>query len=104
MPPIVAVHRVPSLTQDRYEEVVHMLTNGKRRLESPADLPFDGLLVQVAAQTDDRFLVLDVFESEAAVDRFNEAMGTIPREVGIEDPPRFYPAHTFVTETRELLP
>jgi len=35
-----------------------------------------------------------VFESQAAVDRFNEAMGTIPREVGIEQPPDFFPAHT----------
>jgi hypothetical protein len=42
--------------------------NGKRRLESPSDLPFDGLLVHVAAQTDGRFLIFDVFESEAAVD------------------------------------
>jgi hypothetical protein len=29
---IVAVHQVPSLTQDRYEEVVHRLTNGKAGL------------------------------------------------------------------------
>jgi hypothetical protein len=50
--PIMVVHQVPSLTQERYEEVVRKLTNGKRRLESPADLPFDGLLVHVAAQTE----------------------------------------------------
>ena len=97
MPPIVAVHRVPSLTQERYEEVVRRLTNGKRRLESPADLPFDGLLVHAAAQTEDGFLVVDVFASEEAVTRFNEAMQTIPREVGIEEPPSFYPAHTFIS-------
>lgn len=97
MPPIVAVHRVPSLTQTRYEEVVRRLTKGKSRLESPADLPFDGVLVHVAAQTEDGFLIVDVFESEAAVARFNEAMQTIPREVGIEEPPNFYPAHTFIS-------
>jgi hypothetical protein len=97
MPPVVAVHRVPSLTRERYEEVVRRLTNGKSRLESPADLPFDGLLVHATAQTDDGFLVFDVFESEEAVTRFNEAMKTIPREVGIEEPPSFYPAHTFIS-------
>lgn len=97
MPPIVAVHQVPSLTRERYEEVVRRLTNGKRRLESPADLPFDGLLVHVAAQTDNGFLILDVFESEEAVDRFNDAMRTMPSEVGIEEPPTFYPAHTFIS-------
>jgi hypothetical protein len=97
MPPVVAVHRVPSLTRERYEEVVRRLTNGKSRLESPSDLPFDGLLVHAAAETEDGFLVLDVFESEEAVARFNEAMRTIPREVGIEEPPMFYPAHTFIS-------
>jgi hypothetical protein len=97
MPPIVAVHRVPSLTQERYEEVVRRLTKGKSRLDSPSDLPFDGLLVHATAQTEDGFLVFDVFESEDAVTRFNEAMKTIPREVGIEEPPSFYPAHTFIS-------
>ena len=97
MPPVVAVHRVPSLTRERYEEVVRRLTQGKARLESLADLPFDGLLVHAAAETEDGFLVFDVFESEEAVTRFNEAMKTIPREAGIEEPPRFYPAHTFIS-------
>jgi hypothetical protein len=96
MPPIMAVHQVPSLTQARYEEVVRPLTGGKRRLESPADLPFEGLLAHVAAQTPHGFLIVDVFESSAAVERFNAALATIPREVGIESPPEFYPAHTFI--------
>lgn len=42
------------------------------------------------------FCVFDVFESEQAVARFNEAMATIPREVGIEGPPEFFPAHTLI--------
>jgi hypothetical protein len=96
MPLIMAVHRVTSLTQERYEDVVRRLT-GKRRLESVSDLPFDGLLMHVAAQTDEGFLIVDVFESDEAVSRFNEAMQTIPREAGIEEPPRFYPAHTFIS-------
>jgi hypothetical protein len=96
MQPIVAIHQVPSLTQERYEEVVSRLTGGQRRFESPADLPFDGLLVHATAQTEAGFAVFDVFESQHAVERFNDAMRTIPREVGIEEPPRFYPAHTFI--------
>ena len=90
---IMAVHQVPSLTQKRYEEVVRRLT-GKNRIESTDDLPFDGLLVHCAGQGKDGFYVVDVFESEEAVERFNTAMGTIPREVGIEEPPEFFPAHT----------
>ena len=94
---IMAVHQVPSLTQGRYEEVVRRLT-GKDRLESPSDLPFEGLLVHVAGQGKNGFCIVDVFESEEAVERFNAAMGSIPKEVGIEEPPEFFPAHTFIAE------
>ena len=96
MTPIVGVHQVPSLTRERYEEVVSRLTAGKRRFESASDLPFEGLLVHAAAETDAGFLIFDVFESQEAVDRFNAAMQSIPRDVGIEEPPKFFPAHTFV--------
>jgi hypothetical protein len=98
MPPMVAVHQTPSLTQERYEEVVSRLTGGKRRFQSSSDLPFEGLVVHAAAQTDDGFFIFDVFESEEAVDRFNEAMQTIPRDVGIQEPPKFYRAHTFIQQ------
>jgi hypothetical protein len=58
---IMAVHQTPTLTQERYQEVVRRLTNGKSRLESPSDLPFDGLLVHVAGQGRNGFCVVDVF-------------------------------------------
>jgi hypothetical protein len=35
-------------------------------------------------------------EAARHVARFNDAMTTIPREVGIEAPPDFFPAHTFI--------
>jgi 2'-5' RNA ligase len=79
--------------QERYEEVVRRLT-GKSRIESPADLPFDGLLVHAAGHGPNGFCVFDVFESEEAVDAFRNALGTIPEEVGIEEPPHFFTAHT----------
>jgi hypothetical protein len=31
------------------------------------------------------------------VERFRTAMGTIPQDVGIEQPPQFFPAHTAVS-------
>jgi hypothetical protein len=94
---IMGIHQVPSLTQERYEEVVRRLTNGKSRLESISDLPFEGLLMHVAGQGKDGFYIVDVFESQEAVDRFNEAMGSIPKDVGIEEPPMFFRAHTFIS-------
>jgi len=93
---VVAVHQTPTLTRERYEEVVRRVTDGKPRFEAAADLPFEGLLVHAAGQGEKGFWVIDVFESEEAVDRFKEAMSSIPREVGIEQPPEFFPAHTFV--------
>ncbi len=63
---IMGMHQTPSLTQDRYEEVVRMLTNGKRRLESPSDLRFEGLLVHAAGQGPNGFGIFDVFESEGS--------------------------------------
>jgi hypothetical protein len=94
---IMAVHQVPSLTQQRYEEVIRRLTNGKSRVESPSDLPFEGLLVHVAGQGKNGFCIVDVFESEEAVRRFREVMGSIPAEAGIEEPPEFFAAHTFIS-------
>ena len=73
---IVAVHQVPSLTQEKYEEVVRRLTGGKSRYESRSDLPFEGLLVDMAGQGKSGFCIVDVFESEEAVARFNDAMTT----------------------------
>jgi hypothetical protein len=93
---IMAVHQVPSLTQEKYEEVIRRVTNGKSRVESPSDLPFEGLLVHIAGQRENGFCIVDIFESEEAVEEFRQVMGTIPEEVGIEEPPEFFPAHTFV--------
>ena len=95
---ILGVHCVPSLTQERYEEVVRRLTNGRGHpLHSMSELPFEGLLVHVAAQTEDGFLIFDVFESQEAFERFGERMGSIPKQVGIAEGLKLYPAHTFIS-------
>lgn len=93
---IMAVHRTPSLTRERYEEVVRRLT-GKWRIESSSDLPFTGLIAHMAGESTEGFCVVDVFDSEEAVERFREALGTIPQDVGIEVPPDFFPAHTYMS-------
>jgi hypothetical protein len=93
---ILAVHRTPSLTKERYEEVVRRLTGGEVPLESLSELPFDGILFHAAGETESGFCVMDVFESEAAVERFRDAVSAIAEEVGIEEPPEFFPAHTCV--------
>jgi len=94
---ILAVHRTPSLTQERYEEVVRRLTGGKSRIDSLDDVPFQGIVFHAAGQARDGFLIVDVFESEEAVARFNAAIRDIAQDVGIEQPPEFFSAHTYVT-------
>lgn len=93
--PIMAVHQVPSLTQEKYEEVVRRLT-GKPRAGSVSEFPFDGLLFHAAGQGENGFCIVDIWETQEAVDRFREAMSEIVQEVGIEEPPDFFPTHTFV--------
>ena len=90
---ILAYHVTPTLTRERYEEVVRRLT-GKQRIEVAGDLPFEGLLFHAAGEGPNGFVVIDLFASQQAVDAFHAALGTIPREVGIEEPPLFFPAHT----------
>ena len=42
--------------------------------------------------------MIDVFNSQEAVRAFQEAVGTKPREVGIEEPPDFFTAFTFYAD------
>jgi hypothetical protein len=72
---VLAIHQVPSLTRQRYEQVVERLTGGKARLESTADIPRGGLLVHAAAETDEGFVIFDVFESQEAFDDLMEIIG-----------------------------
>ncbi len=95
--PVLVVHKTPTLTQERYEAVVRGLTGGKSRLESPDDVPTGGLLVHVAGQTEEGFVIFDVFESQEAFDRFGAFVGPIAREAGIEEPPKSYPLHTYIS-------
>lgn len=94
---VMVIHHTPSLTQERYEAVVRGLTGGKPRLESPADVPTGGLLVHAAAQTDAGFVIFDVFESQEAFDRFRAIASPIATEAGIEEPPKSYPLHTYIS-------
>ena len=95
---MLAVHQVPSLTQEKYEEVVRRLTDGKKsRPDSLADFPFAGLLVHAAGQSENGFCIIDVWESEEAIVRFREVIAPIVQEVGVDDPPEFFPAHTFIS-------
>ena len=94
---VVLVHHGATVTQESYEEVVRKLTNGKNRMESPSDWPVAGLLVHAAGQGPNGFRVVDVWESEEACNQFGEILAPLLQEVGIDEQPELYQAHTFVT-------
>jgi hypothetical protein len=94
---VVLVHQGQGLTRESYEEAVRRLTGGRARLESPADWPVEGLLVHAAGEAQGGFRVVDVWESEEAVQRFGETLMPILRELDVEAEPEIYPAHTFVS-------
>lgn len=95
--PVVVVFQGPGFTQENYEESVRRLTNGKSKVESPADWPVEGLLAHAAGQGANGFRVVDVWESEEAFGRFGETLLPILEDMGVQGEPEVYPAHTFVS-------
>jgi hypothetical protein len=85
------------VTQEQYEESVRRLSGGKERMESLSDWPAGGLLVHIAGQAQDTFRVVDVWESQEALDAFGAQLMPILRELGVEGEPEVYPVHTLVT-------
>ena len=85
----------PPFTQEQYEETIRLLTGG--RVDSPTDWPVEGLLAHIAGQGESTFRVVDVWESEEALNRFAEIIGPILREAGVEGDPEVYPAFTYVS-------
>lgn len=98
MAAVVFVHQGSGLTREQYEETVSRLTGGqKRRMESLADWPVEGLLVHAAGDGPSGFRVVDVWESEEACRRFGEHLQPILQEVGVQAQPEMYPALAFVS-------
>ena len=94
---VVLVHQGPTLTQEKYDEIVRKLTDGKDRMEVPSDWPVAGLLVHAPGQSASGFRVVDVWESEEACNEFGEKLAPILEELGVEEQPEIYEAHTFVS-------
>ena len=94
---VVLVHQGPSITREKYDEVIGRLTGGKERMESPSDWPVEGLLSHAAGEGPSGFRVVDVWDSEEACNNFGEILGPHLEAVGITDQPEMYPAHAFVS-------
>jgi hypothetical protein len=93
---VVLVHETPTLTREKYEQTVQKLS-GKDRMEAASDWPVAGLLSHAAGEGPNGFRVVDVWESEEALNAFAEKLTPVLQEVGVESEPEVYPAHTFVS-------
>jgi hypothetical protein len=93
--PVVLVHE--SITQEQYEESIRRLTGGTRAMTSPGDWPVEGLLVHSAGQGPKGFRVVDIWESQEALERFGAILIPILNEIGVQGEPEIYPTHTFVS-------
>ena len=92
--PVVLI--VEGVEQELYEESIRRLM-GKERAESPSDWPVEGLLVHITGQGENGFRVVDVWESQEALDTFAAHLLPVLDEIGMEATPEIYPTHTFVS-------
>lgn len=67
----------PSLTADKYDEVI-------RRLEQGGDWPADGLDLHVCFGSDGNLRVSEIWDSEQQLEAFGERLRPILDEVGID--------------------
>ena len=93
--PVVVVFE--GVSQEQYEESVRKFTGGRERMESPADWPVPGLLAHIVGQGEKAFRVIDVWESQEALDAFTAELMPILEELGVQGGPEVYPAHTYVS-------
>jgi hypothetical protein len=89
---------LPGVTQAQYEEALSQLTTGGT-LRSLSDCPVKGLLSHLAGPTPSGWRVVDVWESEADLNRFAEILIPIGKRLGFPDSsPQIFPAHNFVND------
>src|ERR1041384_5363873 len=86
----------PGATQAQDEAAARKLTNGGT-LKTLSDWPVKGLMSHVAGPTPNGWRVMDVWESEADLNKFAAVLMPILKEVGFPDiAPQVFPAHNFV--------
>jgi len=101
--PILMLIEVPGASTEAYDRV-----NELAEVQAAADAP-DGLISHACAVTPDGLLIADVWESEAALNRFfEERLGAALAQVGLEAQPRIMPVHALIphgagTEANVLL-
>jgi hypothetical protein len=92
--PVILVFE--GMTQEQYEESVRKVL-GAERAESPDQWPVPGLLAHITGQGPNGFRIVDVWESQEAVDAFGAELMPALEEMGVQGGPEIYEAHTYVS-------
>jgi hypothetical protein len=92
---IAFLQEVPSMTQEQYDQVVEAL-RGKT---------VEGRIFHVAGPMEGGWRVVDVWESQEAVNKFfQELLGPALQEAGIAaTPPQFWPVHNMLSGPEHYL-
>ena len=94
---VVLVHQM-QLSEAQYDAVIKRLN--PKGLNAPGDWPVPGLISHVAGtMPDGTFCVVDVWESEDAVEQFGQQLMPAFADVGVNDPPppTVFPAYKHVS-------
>jgi hypothetical protein len=90
---IVMIHDVSDGTLAEYDQVM-------RELEATGNAHPPGRLSHVAARKGTGYLIVDVWESQEAFDRFGQTLVPLLERAGGRVPaPQFYPVHNVVAGT-----
>lgn len=95
---VAVVFEFPGMTQAQYEASADKVTGGRGAVTRLSDWPVPGVISHTSAPTPDGWMVVDVWESEEAFERFAEIIVPALQELGISDVrPKILPVHTVVT-------
>ncbi len=94
---IAFLHEVPGMTQEQYDQALETVHRGGRKDE--------GLIFHVAGPIEGGWRVVDVWESQEAVNTFfQEHLGPALQEAGIAaTPPQFWPVHNMLSGPEQPL-
>jgi hypothetical protein len=95
---VIKVFDITGATEAQYVATCDKLTGGNGVVRKKEDWPVPGLISHAAGPTDDGWLVVDVWESDAAFEAFGGHLGPIMTEVGMPPTePRSYDVFNVVT-------
>ena len=85
------LQEVPGMTQEQYDQVLETLQRGGKTAE--------GRIFHVAGPMEGGWRVVDVWESQEAVNKFfQEQLGPALQEAGVAAPqPQFWPVHNMLS-------